>query len=325
MKKPIPIDLIVKELTDKASPSEQEALGKWLNERENNRRQYKQIRHIWKEFDKVYDDYEFDEAAARKKITGQIRSYQLRTRVIRARIRIGAAASIVFLIGLTYLLINYSQNSTNSLTSYRTKPNEVSEVILPDSTHVWLNEESQLIIRKSYLESQRKVWLTGEGYFEVRPDAKHPFKVYTLNTVTRVLGTTFHLRQESEKRIALNVLEGKVSFYSKYSLKTHPEFVGGEQAIYLSDTKQIRKKVNNDLNSLAWKTKELIFRDTPLTEVCEVLSHYYGKQIEYSHNDSGLSLTGSFRNESLEDVIATLTLTLDIKATNTQNKIVLHP
>lgn len=325
MKKPIPIDLIVKELTDKASPLEQEALRKWLNTGENNQKHYKQIRHIWKELDKVYDDYEFDEAAARKKITGQIRSYRRRTRVIRARNRIGVAASFLLLIGLTFLLINYSRNSTSYLSYYQTNPDEVREVILPDSTHVWLNEESQLFIRKNYSANQRKVWLTGEGYFEVKPDAEHPFKVYTLNTVTRVLGTTFHLRPESEKRITLNVLEGKVSFYPKYSLKNHQEFVGGEQAIYLSDTKQIRKKVNDDLNSLAWKTRELIFRDTPLTEVCEVLSHYYGKQIEYSQSDSGLSLTGSFRNESLEDVIATLTLTLDIKATITPDKIVLHP
>lgn len=41
-------------------------------------------------------------------------------------------------------------------------------VVLPDSTHVWLNSGSLLVYPSLFTGNKREVYLSGEAYFEVK-------------------------------------------------------------------------------------------------------------------------------------------------------------
>lgn len=85
-------------------------------------------------------------------------------------------------------------------------------VYLPDSTRVWLNQHSQLQYPSAF--SHRHVSLKGEAYFDVTPDASHPFIIETPLTLTTVVGTAFNFRQQATGDL-VTVDEGVVKMKSK--------------------------------------------------------------------------------------------------------------
>lgn len=70
---------------------------------------------------------------------------------------------------------------------------------LSDGTRVWLNTESQLRYPVQFTGERRTVYLVGEAYFDVHPDASHPFTVISGPAEVTVLGTSFNLRAYPEE------------------------------------------------------------------------------------------------------------------------------
>src|SRR5690625_1882233 len=54
---------------------------------------------------------------------------------------------------------------------------QISNVVLPDGSSVWLGPESSLEYPEEFSDLKRTVSLTGEAYFDVVPDASRPFAV----------------------------------------------------------------------------------------------------------------------------------------------------
>ena len=124
--------------------------------------------------------------------------------------------------------LNNSQLLYNSLNGSSTLPktgevlyNTIStprggqyQVVLADGSKVWLNAASSLRFPTSFTGGERKVELTGEGYFEVVHNAAKPFKV-SLGKLDgaeiEVLGTHFNVNAyDDETAIKTTLLEGSV-------------------------------------------------------------------------------------------------------------------
>jgi len=67
------------------------------------------------------------------------------------------------------------------------------QVILPDSTQVWLNAASTLRFPNEFTADAREVEVSGEAYFEIAPDKNRPFRVKTKAQTIQVLGTAFNV------------------------------------------------------------------------------------------------------------------------------------
>lgn len=65
---------------------------------------------------------------------------------------------------------------------------EVRTILLPDSTEVTLNRYSTLTCPVRFKGKNRNVSLSGEAYFEVRKDVRHPFIVQADEVEVKVLG-----------------------------------------------------------------------------------------------------------------------------------------
>lgn len=85
------------------------------------------------------------------------------------------------------------------------------QLVLADGSKVWLNAASSLTYPTAFTGNERKVTLTGEGYFEVAHDASKPFFVSTGAMDIKVLGTHFNVNVYGDDgQLQTTLLEGSV-------------------------------------------------------------------------------------------------------------------
>ncbi|WP_290540035.1 FecR family protein [Alistipes sp.] len=95
---------------------------------------------------------------------------------------------------------------------------ERREIVLPDSTRVWLNADTKLIYPKRFNRSMRQVYLSGEMFAEVRRDEDRPFIVSADRLEVEVLGTQFNLKSyQEDAKAEVSLVCGKVSVGIKAS------------------------------------------------------------------------------------------------------------
>ena len=80
-------------------------------------------------------------------------------------------------------------NTEITYVQYYAEAGKREQIMLPDSTTVWLNSGSTLIYPSTFSSAERGVYLMGEGFFDVRKDEEHPFVVNTRFLRMQVLGT----------------------------------------------------------------------------------------------------------------------------------------
>ena len=77
----------------------------------------------------------------------------------------------------------------------------------------------------------------------------------------------------------------------------------GEKVVVENGT--FNKIKNPSLNDLSWKTGKFDFVNTPLPQVAILLNSFYAAQIDFAF-DSSLTFTGKFNNDTLSDVLSSL-------------------
>ena len=317
-------NLIEKILSGNTNEVENEQFNLWLTESDQNRELYEKTKVIWERLDGVYSNSTFDKSAAKIKISSKI---QVRKQSIprhTTRFWISAAASVLLLIGLGISsLYLYTQTIRNEIVY--SSGDSVKEIQLADGSHIWLNSSSLLKVSGSFGKKQREVFLNGEAYFEVKRDESKPFKIHAGETVTEVLGTSFNVELDTILgNVKVIVNSGKVGFYQSNQKKDLKILFPDDMATYLHENQTILVSSNSNLNYLSWKTGVLKFYDTPVDEVCRVLSKQYHKQIISKIDQPDMVLTGTFQNESLDDILDVMELTLDVNAITTNNQIIIQ-
>jgi transmembrane sensor len=85
-------------------------------------------------------------------------------------------------------------------------------IVLSDGSSVLLQPNSKLSYPKIFSGTVRKVYLSGEGFFEISKNPKKPFYVYANEMVTRVVGTSFKIRAyANQPNFEVIVHTGKVN------------------------------------------------------------------------------------------------------------------
>jgi len=312
------IKLIEKILSKTASSEEVEEFNEWVKKSEANLKFFQQSKAIWERLNRPKDNVEFDSMDGQQRMLSKIKQRHAKGRIRKLQYRISIAASILLLIGFSCLILNFVSSSRKSIL-YSTLDKEIKEIVLPDGSHVWLNENSVLQTAKAFNKNQRKVWLQGEAYFEVTHDKEKVFKVITGKITTKVLGTSFNLKTYNKNKVQLTVNSGRVKFYNRFSLNEREIFTAGSMGEYTSTNGQIQKMKNENMNYLSWKTGVLTFSDAPLDEVCKALTTHYKVNIKSKVDNPKISFTCTFHNDDLEDILSTIAITLDLEIIKPKN------
>ena len=151
------------------------------------------------------------------------------------------------------------------------------KVTLPDGSKVWLNSESSIRYPASFGDKERKVFVTGESFFEVSKDKNKPFRVVSGDITIEALGTQFNVNSYSnEPFFSTTLVEGSVLITkgtAENILKP------GQQAKLTKDNFEIAQ-VNID-SAVAWKNNQFKFKDTPLDAIMRQIERWYDADVEY--------------------------------------------
>ena len=92
---------------------------------------------------------------------------------------------------------------------------KILKIRLEDGSEILLNAGSTVAYPQQFTTAIREVYLEGEAFFEIAPDAARPFIVKTKEMDVRVLGTSFNVRAHPDMDQAkVTVASGKVSVES---------------------------------------------------------------------------------------------------------------
>ena len=180
---------------------------------------------------------------------------------------------------------------------------------LSDGTRVWLNAASSLTYPEIFQDRERVVELTGEAFFEVKPDTALPFIVKTQGMRVKVLGTTFNVKAyPDELKLYTTLVEGKVEVFSDY-LHRGVMLYPGEQAV--SDSSEIQKRQVNVQPYISWKEGKFVFINAPLGEICKQIARWYDVEIQFADNEIGkVCFTGAIlKFRPLEDLLDMIEVT----------------
>lgn len=182
------------------------------------------------------------------------------------------------------------------------------QITMPDGTRVWLNSMSSLKYPLHFSATERKVELTGEGYFEVAKSPKVPFRVKTTNQVIEVTGTHFNVNAyQNETATRTTLLEGGVKVLSTDGAKKII-LTPGQQS-ELTSAGFIVKAVDTE-RATAWKNGNFMFSNDDIGSIMRQISRWYDVDIVYQNNAAKARFSGNIsRFEHAAQVLEILELT----------------
>ena len=180
----------------------------------------------------------------------------------------------------------------------------ITKSILPDGTIVWLKGNSKLHFPIRFKDILRVVDLSGEALFEVAKDAKHPFIIHCGALTTRVLGTSFNIKQNKEQT-AVAVLTGRV--FLKAENTGAVVLLPFQQGLYQEHKKTLVKEAQPALKvaELTRGTEyDMLFYDARLAEVLKRIEKKFEVTIEVKDTVLNNQLvTADFTDQSLTNTL----------------------
>lgn len=291
--------LIIRYLESNIEPEERNMLMHWVKASKENEEYFVQMAKVW---EKSTIELQDRKAVLEKADVFFERMKSKKRRRLYQWIASSAAAVLLLLWGLQIWEIKFPFNSQMiSIATYDTK----KEVILPDSSIVWLNAGSLLKYPKKF-NNKRSVTLEGEAFFDVKKDKKRSFSVSTSTMTIRVFGTTFLATDRKELPHTETVLEtGKIDVTMKETGEKL-EMKPNQQLIYNKKEQSTEVKIVNAANYTNWRKEHLLFENTPLKAVFIQLSKWYNIDISYKTCSQQLLNTPvSFKldNETVDDIL----------------------
>ena len=189
-----------------------------------------------------------------------------------------------------------------------------STIILSDGSKVKLNAGATLTYPEKFGHSKsREVYLSGEAFFEIARDTARPFLIKSKEVTTKVLGTSFNLKEKAGS-VSVTVLTGKVKVFTESDTAANDAVFlkPGQQADYNPQSNKIEVS-HADLEAVtAWKEDIIYFEQANFKEVASRLEKWYGVKVELKRNVDG-KFSGRFKNKALKDVLTGLSYTSDFE------------
>ncbi|KAA5540578.1 FecR family protein [Adhaeribacter rhizoryzae] len=203
-------------------------------------------------------------------------------------------------------------------------------ITLEDGSVITLNSNSQVTYPAHFSSHKREITLTGEAFFKVAKDAQRPFMVKTGSLLTQALGTSFNINYRPGKQnVAIALATGSVKIEkNKPGNKTQLAILLPGQQLQYSQTALTYKVSAFDAQEvLSWRAGILYFKQANLEQVIQKLEGWYGINIQVVGKIPGQKkewrYTGSYQDESLDNVLAGIAFVKSFTYEKKGNKILI--
>lgn len=268
--------IINKYLVGEASETEVRDLFEWIDSDPENRKEFIQYKKAWALTAKTKGNQDgtwnliYHKLARPKKNLTTIQYWM-----------VAAGFLLVFGLGVTmqYILPQKLQEQFSYLGETRIEVplGQMSNVVLPDGTHIWLNSNSQICYKLKDEGKLRSVEIKGEAFFDVAKKKNIPFEVLNGNIQVKVFGTRFNFKSEGSD-VQVTLEEGSLGIYNREQ-KEIARLVPGVQAV-VSQSGILSSLEKVDPASVSeWKTGTYEFRNESLDVIAHRMTEIYGINI----------------------------------------------
>lgn len=268
-------ELLFKYFSNEASAEEVAQIEQWLEEDPARQSEFDSAHYLFNAMILHSDEL------SKMTTPGALEKTSRKSKVRRLVYRYAAAAAAVVIAGLSGVFvereINY--NKMTAQTNVLEVPaGQRMSITLSDGTQVQLNGNSRIEYPAIFSRKQRNVKLSGEAFFEVKHDERHPFIVETFASKVEVLGTRFNVyADEASEYFSTALVDGKVK------VTTNDETA--EQVVLAPD--EMVKFVNNHLvvtkvdaeNLISWTEGYVNLADTDFESLMHRFENVYGVKI----------------------------------------------
>ncbi|MGO4294662.1 FecR family protein [Chitinophaga sp. RAB17] len=333
-------DLIARFLSGNISAEEQKLLEHWINALAENRSYFLQLREVWQatapsgayDTTAAWDSMQYRTAIAPPMVVNRWKYY----------FRVAASYTLPFLIGggLVYAWSSLKkENSNNAMVTVTSPKGATTKIELSDGTEVWLNAGSKLQYAQSYNLRGREVKLEGEAFFKVHTNAQKPFTVRASDLRILALGTSFNVKAYPEdKTVVTTLVDGEVKIdgsktTTPFGLMMKPhQHVVYKKPLTTNDSEHMKipasngdsstaapiesREVNNTEIYTAWKDGNWIVAAQTMEELAVTMERRFNVKVIFKEQElKEYRFSGTFRQETLEQVLNILKLTAPLKYT----------
>jgi len=305
-----PWEAIAARLKDEANNEQLLQIKEWLDYSPENSVIFSEIINFWSLTKHKTQFYEPNKTINWQKLMKRIGHSQNRTLQLNTYFVLLAAASvliIVFLAGLSLVDGFLKQPTTISLVRIVAPEGSKTQILLPDSTQVWLNSGAELQYPGDFSVQNRRITMKGECFFAVTKDQEHPFFVDGTKLRVKVYGTQFNINEDGFiDGTEVTLISGKIEVYN-HSNNLLSKLDPGEQLIYNNGLSRVQKTVNPEALT-SWINNMLIFNNRPFEEVIYYLEKWYGVKITLDRTvNYDYNYTFKVKTESLREVLSLIT------------------
>ena len=242
--------------------------------------------------------------------------------VMRRRAWLGAGAAIAASLAVAVGVGVWSPGVATQ--TFQTTPGQTRDITLADGTHIRLNAASKITVALGR-DARRVQMADAEAVFDVAHDAGRPFLIAVGDRQVRVVGTEFNLRHRADL-VDLTVRRGIVEVRPANAPHAAPTRVSvGQELTHFAGQVGSVLKISDPDRAFAWTNGQLIYRDTPLSDVAADLSRRFATQIRTADARTGaLRFSGVLVTDNQPDVLRRLAAYAPVRVEHTGSAIVLH-
>jgi len=203
---------------------------------------------------------------------------------------------------------------------------EKLKIVLSDKTEVWLNSGSTFKFPQNLNASsldKRLVYLNGEAFFDVTKNVKKPFIVKTNEIDIRVLGTQFNVSAyNQDEDITTTLVEGSVNIYETERQESPMILSPEDQALFKKTNSSFKKrKVDTDIYT-SWMQNRLVIDNLSFEQIITKLERSHNVTITNQVPELNQEIfKGEFKNENIDEILKTISLSKPFKYEINQNTI----
>ncbi|RYZ98185.1 MAG: DUF4974 domain-containing protein [Sphingobacteriaceae bacterium] len=314
-------DILISYLLGETNAEQTAQVDAWRKSDKANNTRFEQFNLIWQTSKNIKFTAEVNaqlslqslkqKAAAQKEENAKV------VKLRRSYNWLKVAAAIILLTAGTWLYLYQRPSIEIKLATHK----EVKTDTLSDGSIVTLNKASILKYPEQFSGDTRKVvLLKGEAFFNVAHNKAIPFIISTCGTTIRVVGTAFNIKNKAgdvEVIVETGIVEVSRNGYM-VTLKA------GEKTVVKQGEHPLIKETNADQLYTYYRSKEFVAINTPLRRMVEILNEAYGSNIIISRKElNDLPLNTTFKNESLDDILAIISRTFSVTVEKRHNQVII--
>ncbi|WP_316779593.1 FecR family protein [Pedobacter antarcticus] len=322
--------LITRHLAGKTSEQEENWLRGWKDSSSVNRQTFEEVKQVW------LASYQRDDTAAIhafQRLDKKMQAHKQQETCIATagtspvsksrRFALIASLTLIFIISGIFYKVYYPSEPV--VIKEFTASGQKKEIRLPDGTKILLAPQSELFYPKDFTAEKRVVELQGEAYFEVSKNPHRPFIVRTATLDVQVLGTHFNVNSYKKNSItSVSLMEGKVKVLMAGDDGEEYLLAPGQELSLNKLNHQVYQHEFDEESTTGWMTNTLLIKNEKLGQVAEKISQLYGVKLIFADQATAdTRLYARFKNESLLNVLETISATGNIAYRIERNKVYL--